>query len=297
MATITTIYALQLGSGTGATLIEGIQSSEVQPALQVFRHGGDGQVHHTFAAIAAGKPMLRFSTVDVGDLLTLVTTESAIVGKQITTGDTPLTAYFQSVIEGGTRGSTGDSFAVASGLIVPTRLTATHGAAQPAVMEAEVYMIDADGGAPYTITADDTVPTGLTAPSLLTCGAVEINSTPLGYVERIEWDFGFQVETIGADGQVFPRAVFVRMVEPRISITTRTEALQTIGVSGTDNTATITLEGVSADGMRSGTDKSLATYEGVIHVESLSGQQDDMSTCRLVIEPTHDGTNDPVVVS
>ncbi len=75
----------------GATLLDGVQNSSLDPSVENIIAGGDGKVYNDFIAVGESKPVASAETVKIGTWLA----HTGVSGLSI--GASALELYFQKV--------------------------------------------------------------------------------------------------------------------------------------------------------------------------------------------------------
>jgi len=276
----------------GATVIDGIVDSRINPGIELFIAGADSQKYNHYLCVNEARPVASFTTLKIAAAITQFGIDGAAISA------TPLDLYTVDSEAAGSRGSTGEKVSITKGLIVPRQLVAVQG--QWATITYDVFMggTTADA-APFAVTSDQTSPTGIALDELFTLGEVKLNSADIGPCQNYTLDFGFAVDQVMADGKVYPVQVYWRVQQPIITATTLLpEALATITVPGTSNTMTFQLQKCLEGGTRAGSGhKTFTTNENYVHVETFGGSHNDLAHTEINCVPCCDGTNAPIVVS
>jgi|GEM_PF-4606283 len=194
------------------TLYDGIVDSALSPNIAETLQGGDGSLYNTFAATLGAAPALRFTSVKVAQNRALSGAAGAAIG-------TAVEAFLVEEEAFGTRKSTGQKLALSNGVIVPRTISADQGGVARLAQEI-VLGGAAAGGAPYSFTADQTVPTAATVDELFTLGPITVDGTSIGGVQSLSFDFGVGLSAVQSDGQTYPRLVAVNAVAPRLTFDT-----------------------------------------------------------------------------
>jgi hypothetical protein len=176
---------------------------EVNPAIEQMLNYG-GRIDTTFAALMRTRPMVTFSTYNLGLLSTIGISGAAITATFV--------AYFTKYAHGGTRtDSAAVSFTVNDGLIVLRRVRASHGG--EAVAEFEVYATYDGTNNPVVPASGATVPADATAVVKYTLGPLKYGSVALE-MQDAEFDLGAQVIRSGYNGESFDRLAAIANRQP-----------------------------------------------------------------------------------
>ena len=276
----------------GAVTIKSLVSSRLSPGVQLLLAGADSQVWNTFASVGRQQPAAGFTGIEINNLIN----QFGIAGQAIDA--TALDLYTVYAAAGGTRAANGEKFSISKGIIVPGRLDAAQ--AQIATLGYDIFMGGtAADAAPFAVASNQAVPTGLAVAEKFVMGPATINAVARGDIISIGVEFGFQVVQDDSDGDVFPVLVCIDKQEPIIRLRSKEPiALAQIGISGTNDVVTFKLLKQAEGGSRAGAgDLTFTVNEGMTVVEELSGQTNDGAMTEIVVTPTYDGANAPIVVA
>ncbi len=250
----------------------------------------------TFISIMEARAGLNFSTKE----LTAINS-CGISGCELTNFD----AYLQKLVKYGTRAGAGShvQIRVATGLMVPRTMSASHGAV--AELGFEVFPVSADGAAAaVAITEAQNLPAGGSVGEAFTIGPVSINGTEVD-VEAISVEFGINVRLEGSSGQPWNTFVCVMDRRPIIRVTTPDlDAVKDIDITGVAQGATNSLvyfRQLKHTALRWADNESkhikIAIDDGMITQEGPSASHGDRGMTDLIITPAYDGTNAIMVVT
>lgn len=281
--------------------LSAIQRLTVSPGLRVSRLSGDGQLSPSKAIVNQIAPALEFETLDLATALGLNSSAFAVAGL-------PLSAAFSGYMtqrnDDASLKSTGDKLSIAAGLIYPKRLSVRD--MEPGVLTCGVAGRSSDGTTnPFSITADQTVPSTVVVPGVHTVGKVSINGSAAALVQSMELDFGIELIVLGGDGQLYPTKLFIAKVAPRFVIESAdADLVATLTAGGTKQGATdslVYLRKFDSNGGRVGDATqehiSFSIDDGIIYVEDVTCDSAGHDVVRFAIEPVWDATNNIVVVN
>lgn len=190
-----------------------------------------GHVHPMFRATLSQKPVLEFSTPELGVLLGAIGVGGAAVGSVAT-------FFKKAAVTGNDARNSGThrKITIASSCGYWTNLRLPHNAAGEAqVVLTAVY----DGtNAPFAYAGSQNLSGNLAQGSFFGAGPVSINGTLIPGIKEISIDSGVRLIQEGASSEVFDTFVGVEMTEPKITIKT----LEMV------NWATLGLAGTALDG-------------------------------------------------
>ena len=290
---IYTLAALKLGDD----VIDGIQSDEHSAGVNEVVVGADGQVYETFAAMISQVSQVSFSTVKVSTLLDLI----GMSGSNIETGS-PLELYFTERAQGGVNETTGVKVSCPYGMIYPQTLSASGSFA---TISAVVDLRGNDDGtsgvsAPFSITLDQTVPATATVDELFAAGPITIDSADAGEIVDMSVEFGITPANILPAQHYYNTFVGINTIKPRMSASIRNgDLMNTLGIGGKAASSSVVFRfnKIAEGGTRASTGHLTFTANQTrLHVATHGGSHEDDSTVSsLMVTPTYDGTNIPVV--
>lgn len=269
----------------------------------------DGEVYNRFLSLVGQKLMASFHSLHIAAALAFTGADCLRISA---TGGlkTGLTLYAKKQAQGGSRasGSTHNSFNIKQGILCPRRLTCDHQGHARIDFEA---LATYDGtNNPCVISTSVALPTNPGTPERFTLGPVtlDLNGTPTAFTQfrGIEIDFGHQVESIGADSDIWD--TFARVVETQPSLVFRGIDVSWFGSSK------VPLEGIKID--HAGTEivlkkralggtfvagnvaeHILFTAAGMAVIETaFDAQGNALAETNLRIPLYYDGTNAPLVI-
>lgn len=142
-----------------------------------------------------------------------------------------LVVYARPLATAGIRGATDSQrITIATGLVVPRRLTAAQGVA--AMLEMEVIGFKSDGTTPIAIATNSTALTSPTQNIAYTLGPCYLNGSQLSDVDSLEIDFGVAELPLRSDGLIYMKNAGIIGRMPVIRLGTRDAALMATVAAG-----------------------------------------------------------------
>jgi len=221
-----TLYGISYGATGGAKFVQ-VQSQRMNSAIQHLLEAGDGSVDAKHISVSEQKPTITFTSTDIKGVLDMFNTVPLSVwdGKAIQaspTTDGPLTLYFRKRGVGAAFLGTLSHVAVAvtAGLMRVTGIRATH--PQAATIDVEVTVVwDGSANDPVTIQRLQNLPAlDPTANVIWTLGPWKMQGVFIPDFTDMTIDIGSQVETVAADGNIWPTHAHISQRRPTISGTT-----------------------------------------------------------------------------
>ncbi len=288
-----TIYAATLND----TLLDQIDSFDLDAGLEHFVQHLDGGVDPVFTAVKGQQPKISLSTTGVAKALAVC----SIDGLQLTDG----IFYFQQLSNGGTRegGAAHLMLAADSGLVLPRSLSAGHD--EVATLSYEILLLSAGGNAPLVATKNQTLNADPSADELFVAGPASINGVALTGVQSINIEFGINEILLGGDGDVYSSFAAIMTRQPKITIElSDMDLLADLGIGGAAQgtiASRIYLRKVAKDGLRVADAAAehicISIDAGRIHVKEGGGKPSDPARVTLEINPVYDGTNDILAIN
>ncbi len=276
-------FAGVLTSASPALTIGGLTSMSAATGLEMFTDAAGG-VDPTFAAVMAGRPVLRGSSRHVRTVLGTL----GIDGLECAT----LAATWQKAVAYGTRATTGLLRAtLAKALLLPRQLSVSQD--QAAELSVEAIGISADGSNPLSTATNASLPSDWQTAEAYTIGPVSVNGTQLD-LESLELDFGLQEAVEANEGQAWPTLAYVASRAPQITLGARSLfTAADLGIAGAELVSfTAYLRALDANGYRQadGTAEHVKlTATGHVRIEDVSGAPDTPATTNVVLTPVKDG--------
>ncbi|MDD5327417.1 MAG: hypothetical protein PHY02_06335 [Phycisphaerae bacterium] len=279
-----------------STLVKGIESTDVNLNMQQIISSGSGAVYPTFVSVGTLQPEVSFETSAIKTALAAM---GGIVGAALNND----TFYFQKMAATGRAGASSHTKVVmASGLIVPTQITANALPGESKIGYRAVP-ISADGSAsPLAITASQSLEAGQDlVDEVYVLGGAEVNGTALDGVESWTLVLNIVLEIITHSGHVYPTFVGIQTISPVITIqTSDVDAFASWGIEGAVQGATnstVQLLDQTAGGARGSNPITLSVDAGMINFQSLGGRHGQLVKGPAAMTPVYDGTNAIVAVS
>lgn len=290
-----TLHCVQTSGGT----ISGITDFSISDNAEDARPNVDGQVDPLILARMGAKPTLSFTTHQIATAL-------GVAGLSGLGYSSALTAFFQNIAIGGTRGSGSNHVSIVSGqgLVVPQKLSASQGGL--ATLSYLVVPYSSNGTThPLAYTASAALSGTAALAELYTVGKVSINGSDLNEVQSIEIDFGIKLfEDEGESGLPYPEFVAIDTRNPTVKVTTlHADYAATYGnapVAADASDIILYFRKLAEGGVRvaDGTEEhvSLTIDEGYVATDGSNMGQGEQATVTLMITPTYDGTNDIIAI-
>jgi hypothetical protein len=207
------IYAVKIGN----TLVGGIKRHTLRTASEVRQEATSGEVYSRFQSLYAQKPMFEFSTLNIVTALGAC----ALTGTAVTSA-LPILCWGQKHQEGGARVATSAhrKFTINEGLVIPRRLTVEHQG--DAVLDYEILATYDGTNEPITVAESQSLPTP-TDSERFTLGPIQLTDDDSGEydfegIKRLEFDFGIQAETVGADSQIWDTMAHILEIQPTLTL-------------------------------------------------------------------------------
>ena len=237
-------YAATLDAETAqagtAVHVAGISAVAVNSNLLTRAEITDGAVYPTFGSLVAGAPAATFDTSELKTLLD----ECGLTGMLIDDGGTGagVLLYAQKATLGGTRDAvaagTHVKWTIANGLLYLQSLDLPHqGTAR---LTAAISAIKSGATAPVSFSSSANLPSGVypAGTAKWTLGPVKFNTTTIDGLNSARIDFGVAIEAVAADSDVYPTHVFIRSINPVITLTgMHVDVVGTLTVDGAYYTA------------------------------------------------------------
>lgn len=190
-----------------------------------FRPLADGSPDPGFAGILDNDSRAMFSSYDIKSWLTY----ALFNGLPLATGG--LVAYARPVTGGAIRAAAGSQkFTIATGVMVPRRLSAAQG--QNAQIDMEVIGFTSDGTTPIAVASSSDAFLAPTQNLAWTLGPAYLNGTLLADLQSIELDYGLTVDVVKADGLIFAKDAGITSRLPVINVQTLSPAIASTILAG-----------------------------------------------------------------
>jgi hypothetical protein len=297
-------YAVSLGG----TLLGGITRQNLVTGTQIRQDATSGEIYARFQALYSQRLAPGFSTKNVAAALTA----TGIIGGSISGMTGGMLLYLQPHVLGGTRGTTGRSFAFSNGILVPKQLTVSH--RDDAVLTYDAVILSTDGQTvPVVITDAVALPAITSDAQRFTLGPVTINNTATTEVRSFTIDFGVDVMPESSDADIYDTfcsirgqqtTLTLRGIDPWWLANTTGSAegnLPVQGAASSQTTTKIYLTARAAGGtlVAGGTASHIMmTAAGLAHIDTAfdaSGQE--AAELNMSIPLIYDGTNAPLIIT
>lgn len=208
-----TNYSVQIGA---SNFIDGITDLSLTPQLATMLESADGAVFPSFGHLAAGRPAARFGTLDLVAGLTQIGVTSTVIP-----ASPGVKIFFRRRTAGGTLDAAGSgthvSCAIANGIMVPRRLSASSGG--NATFTAEIFGTQSGATAPFVYSAAANLPGNTPGVAQVwTIGKAVLNATTLDGLQGIDVDFGVSVDLNSKDSDIYPTFACVTQQRPSVRI-------------------------------------------------------------------------------
>lgn len=302
LANLYTLAQIDIDTAAVAGTIDQIISQEYSGNLARIIAAGDGAVDPNFVALGGAEPMFGFATTGIAKALALC----GISGLRIDddTDDPGLTAFFQNITTAGLRGGAGTHTTItcADGLLIPTSIQA--GLDDLATMNLACHAAWDGMLEPFVLAGSASL---IGTPSVsegFVVGPASINGAALNGVLDFTFNFGLEIKKHRADGEVYPRRIWIGARNPSISVTVEgIDILASLGIDGAVQGATDSvfyLRKVEKGGTRvanaTAEHISFTLDDGRVDVESVGGGQGETQTEKLTFTPAYDGLAAIVVI-
>ena len=286
---VSTLYAIN----TAAGLLDHITDVDVSNNIEEILHSGDGAARAEFSGVLSAAPQVSFTTKGIANCLALMGTEYYAIAAAAD-------LYWQKYLAQGTRAGASShiKLTINPGIVIPRTLSAEHRG--EATMSCDIFAVSSDGSTdPVTVATGQSLAGTPATDEAYTIGSCLLNNADVAALQGISVDFGVTVESFGAKGLPYPQQVSVMTIAPRITVRTfDMDLMNTFGSAGAAISAAtnVVFSQIVAGGVVNGTAKTLTVNEGRIAVQAgrASGGE---AVAEVMITPTYDGTNAPLVLS
>ena len=208
------IYSVGFGSGGGSTLIGGITKQSLSTGSTVKGEPTAGSVYPSFQSMTAQQPGASFDTLHVAAALDAC----GLQGLSIASLTGGFNLYAQKHAEGGTRAGSGAhrQYVFNEGLVVPRSLSVDHQG--DATISYDVIATYDGTNDPVVINDSVSLPTSGSDDERFTLGPVSIESVTIDHLKSLQIEFGIEVNSEGADSEVWPRFASITSVSPKITL-------------------------------------------------------------------------------
>jgi hypothetical protein len=286
--------------GTPDVIIDQVSGQSYSAGWAKNIKGSGGQLYPTFSNIMSGVPRMSLSTEAIAQFLTAASVDGLVLV-------TPrgFEMYNQAIDDATGKRATGsnhEKIASVKTLIIPRRLTCSHGGI--AKIDFDVFGISSDGVThPFTLTASVALPTVAGVVQQFTLGPIKINGTAYEGIQDFSIDFGVREAIKSANGLVYPTRGHFETIAPRVTIRTDDAAvLAALTLSGTAQSSTDTvlyLRKCSDTGIRvadaTAEHISFTIDECIWTATDKGGSHPGVLATSFDADLTYDGTNAPIV--
>jgi len=207
------LFGAQLNT-TVPIFIGGISSHGAEPNSAVDREITN-DYYAKWYGISGQAPSFSFTTFHLATALTNI----GLTGLKLSTLVTGLELWYQKHLNESTREATlkHRKLLAKAGLVVPRRLTVSHGPGQHASVTYEVIITYVSPNDPIIITDDLTLPTAEADDERFALGPWQIGGKTLAHFRSLEIDFGINVVAESADGDIWPTFCSIESITPTIT--------------------------------------------------------------------------------
>lgn len=283
-----------------AVTIDQVESQAIALGNNKIVRSAGGQVFPTFGALMSQNARMSYSTSQIAAFLTKVSTKGLILASGFEMYN-QLVAAATGLRAGAT---SHQKIACVTGMIIPRQLSCSQGGI--ARLTFDVFGVTAAGATnPWTITESQSLPTTAGIAQEFTLGPVKINGAQLEGVADLTIDFGIAEFIRQNDGAIYPQAIGVTEIRPRVTLRLEDAAvLATLGITGTAQGATdsvIYLRKRAANAIRTADNVaehiSFTIDSGMWTVEDKGGQHPQYVNSSVECQPIYVGTPEPLVYS
>ena len=302
-----TLSAVQI-TGSSPLLITGIDSANFSNNIEELLESAAGQPNPSFVANMQIAPTLQFVSKQIAGILGLISIGSGLC---IPNGSTQTTvvAYFAKINKCADRasGSAHVSLTFANGLFVINSISASQ--AQTATMDLTFHALFDGTNVPVVVATNAALPANNRVSEVFTLGPCKINGTAIGDVQSATIAVNPTVEKLGGSGDIYPTFAGFMNKQVRFEL----DCLDATHVStygpfstptdSSSNETSVTLRKMANQATR----VSDLTAEhikfrlasnaasGMVRVESLSAQNNQRASVRMVVTPIENSTGYVVV--
>lgn len=285
----------------GSTTLGGISQQNISLGTEVRGEPRSGELYTRQQAMVAQAPRAGFTTDHIAAGLNLCGGS----GLSISDLANGLILHLQKMGKTGPlSGSVHRKYTLVDGVMVPTTLSVSHGGDATLGFDmAATYDGDND---PVQIADDQALPTQSTVVQTFTLGPITIGAVTIDNLKSLEINFGLQVVTEGADGDIHPTEVGVVAVQPIITLRgidpewLKAANIPLTGKATTHANTAIYLRKRTATGfVADATEEHIKfTADGLAYVDdAMSASGMDSAETSLILMPEYDGSNAPIVIN
>ncbi|EMI17786.1 hypothetical protein RMSM_05312, partial [Rhodopirellula maiorica SM1] len=185
----------------GDTVLAGISTLDTATNPEVQSDVGIGSPFPQFAAVVGVKPRVLFQSRAIASVLAVTGTTGSAAFSDLS----KFVAYWADLVDG-VISTTGTSYSMNRGVLVPRRLQCSH--RQDAVLDLEAVSHSEDGAAdPLTVATEATLPAIVQDNIRHTLKSATIGGIDLGCITDVSIDFGINVDTLGCKSDIFDKHI------------------------------------------------------------------------------------------
>lgn len=288
------------GIFNGSSFISQIQNARATTDIQNLIAQSAGLPYPLFTGPMSINPGVSFETTQ---LKTILDSQNVLAGIcDLSAANTDL--YFKAVVDFGRRLADASGghirFRMAQAYMALNSITASHNS--EAVASCYIGTTYDGSNAPLVAAGSQVLAGTPSSAQHWTTGPISLNTTQVPGVQDVTIDFGRQLFTLGADGEIYPTFVGCQFYAPTVTFRTYTHVWQTYGIVGTALTSlavylrSVVNTGRDADG--TATHIKFSATKGTIQVDEATGGNNDPSMvtvkCTLV---SSSATTEPISVN
>lgn len=275
-------------------VIDGISSCSIDSGGTVTRPQIDGAALPRLAFIANYQAAIDFTTMNIKQILDMVSATGDCLNGRMVTGTEALLMYSQKALAGGSRdpaANVHNKYTINEALIIPTSLSASG--SEPASITVAIMPIASDTN-PIVYATAQALPTAAAATKqIYYCGPGKLNNTEVS-IQSLSINFGLNAIPVSDNGKADPDMIYIENKMPVITIETTDISLAATyarGVAISTSTKFWLTAGVNGGSRTANATNAHPTFtvtDGMIKSRAISGSHQTMA---IDIYPTYDGTN------
>ncbi len=301
MSDVYGLYAVSIGS----TVIRQITNQAFDPAVQEMLVSGSGQIDAEHASVSSQVAMMRFTTTE----LDVAIGAAGVIGLKIDEANdsNQMVFQFRRRAQGSTyaSGSVNVKMTVKLGLLMPVTVNAAQGDT-PASIEYLLVCIYDGTNDPIIIEDDAALVDKTPAISKVwTVGPWYVNGNLVDIIQDFTMNFGINHQAPLGSGNVWPTLAYIQSRNPSMTCTglDLAPAIEDIGLLGVARSgitrAFLRKKAQGAANVAANVAEHIRfeVAEGRITTQNASVDHQDDANLGLLVTPTFDGTNAPIVVN